>query len=178
MAQEMAASLGPFFLFRPITVLLLIAVVIVAACVVVVRPPLCPCPLALSSRLIAPRLHPAGSHSRRQMGVLWWWWWWFVVRRSSLSSAPHGSSSSSSLSSLRPSGPCLLLVVGRSPSHFPSLSTASTCDPPHKQWLAGLGQVLGRSLLCLLSSISYNPSTPRAGAHSGGFSWSCPELSS
>ena len=90
----------------------------------------------------------------------WWWWWWFVVRCSSMSSAPHGSLSSSSLSSLHPSGPCLLLVIGRSPSRFPSLSTASTCDPPHEQWLAGLGQVLGRLLLCPLSSIPYNPSTP------------------
>ena len=55
---------------------------------------------------------------------------------------------------LRPLCPCLLFVVRRSPFHCPSSLAASTCNPPHEQWLAGLGWVLA---VRRCSSITHPP---------------------
>jgi hypothetical protein len=45
-------------------------------------------------------------------------------------------------SSSSSSSPVSLSPVRRSPFHCPSSLAASTCNPPHEQWLAGLGWVL------------------------------------
>jgi hypothetical protein len=68
---------------------------------------------------------------------------------------------------LRPPCPCLLFVVRRSPFHCPSSLAASTCNPPHEQWLAGLGWVL--TVRCCSSITITHP-----GARSCGFSSSRP----
>ena len=56
---------------------------------------------------------------------------------------------------LHPPCPCLLFIVHCSPFHCPSSLAASTCNPPHEQWLTGLGWVL--AVCCCSSTITHPP---------------------
>jgi len=98
-----------------------------ATCVVVLRPPSNPVPVSTLRTVV---------HSR----VLWWW-------------CRHSSFVFYHLR-FRPPCPCLLFVVRRSPFHCPLSLAASTCNPPHEQWLAGLGWVLA---IRRCSSITHPP---------------------
>ena len=59
---------------------------------------------------------------------------------------------------LCPPCPCLLFIVRCSPFHCPLSLAASTCNPPHEQWLAGLGWVLA---IRHCSSITHPPCKQR-----------------
>jgi hypothetical protein len=95
---------------------------------------LCHCPLF--PLWPCPCFHPVNSHS--QQGAVVVVVWSFIICHLHL----------------HPPCPCLLFVVHHSTFHCPSLLAAGTCNPPHEQWLTGLGWVLA---ICCCSSITHPP---------------------
>jgi hypothetical protein len=117
-----------FFVFCPIAILLLVAT---------------PCHCPSSPLWPCPCFNPKNSHWQRGAVVV-------VVH--------HSSSSSFIFVVLLPLSlrSWLLFIIHHSPFHCSSLA-ASTCDPPHKQWLTGLGWVTSAGHSSLL--LQYNSST-------------------
>jgi hypothetical protein len=95
---------------------------------------MCRCHCRFPSPPPRPHIHPASSRLQQWVVVvvtcspssrhLWSWLWWFGVH------------------SCRPLVMCCLSFPAPCPC-CPSLLAAGTRNPPHEQWLVGLGRVLG-----------------------------------